>query len=136
MISKICFGEGPSKPECGSCLQCEGCMNQVAGWGVGTLAAQMERYAAVYDALTKNMTPDDLEILMEMLETGGYTASTAADYCSVRGIIVSEVQLVAERNMEYKAREYLKSLRQAHPEIWNVYVRLIEATEPKAVGMN
>ncbi|MBI1872196.1 hypothetical protein HYS10_02125, partial [Candidatus Collierbacteria bacterium] len=89
-----------------------------------------ERFDLVFFALTANFSEDEIEILEEMLESGGYSASTYADYVCGAGVIPDPKQLEAESRMEEKQREYLEGLKRQHPKIWEVYQHLLSATEP------
>lgn len=131
----LCYGTHGDSDECSRCGVKPECINYKTGSGDGTLMASLEEYGILYDIATNGLEPFELELLDELIESGGYTASTADDFY-FEGRVPDKKQLRAEKRMEMKMREFMQHVRRSNPKVWRAYTIPIGGLNPVSVELN
>lgn len=132
---RLCYGTHGDSGECLSCGEKPECINYKTGSGEGTLMASLEEYGILYDIASNGLEPYELELLDELIESGGYTASTEDDIYFA-GRVPDKKQLKAEKMMEMKMREFMHEVKMNNPRVWDAYSLLINGLNPVSVELN
>lgn len=132
---RLCYGTHGDSDECSYCGVKPECVNYKTGSGDGTLMASFEEFEILFDIVAKELAPDELELLDELIEAGGYTASTEDDIYFA-GRVPDMKQLEAERKMEKKMRDFMHCVSSDSPRVWRAYSLLINGLNPVNVELN
>lgn len=131
----LCFGTYGESEVCPGCGIKPECINIKTGTGEGTLMLSLEEFGILYEIAAKELEPEELELLDELLESGGYIASTEDDYYFA-GRVPDKKQLEAEKRMEMKMREFMRGVRRENPRVWRAYSIIIGGLNPISVELN
>ena len=131
----LCYGTHGESNGCLSCAVKPECINYKTGSGEGTLMASLEEFGILYDIVVRGLEPDELELLDELIESGGYIASTEDDYYFA-GKVPDKKQLEAEKRMEIKMREFMCGVNRENPKVWRAYSIIVHGLNPVGVALN
>jgi len=131
----LCYGTHGDSGECFCCGVKPECINCKTGSSEGTLMMSVEEFGIIYEIAAKGLDPDELELLDELIESGGYIASTEDDYYFA-GKVPDKLQLEAEKRMETKMKEFMRGVRRESPKVWRAYSILIDGINPVNVKLN
>lgn len=125
---KLCFGTHHGGDGCDSCGDRVACVNENTGSNLGDLLDLADQFSTLYEAAVRDLKPEEKDLLDEMIESGGYTASTEDDYYWV-GRIPSEAVIAGEQRTEKKMREFLEEVRQSDPKVWGAYQLILKGLD-------
>lgn len=130
-----CFGNHGDTKNCPKCGQRPECIDKKIGWGLGTLLADLEGFEMMYGLATQGLDEEERDLVDELLEAGGYTASDATDHYMV-GRVPKRINLLSEIDTERKMREFMRQVAREQPRVWQAYQLIIAGGEPEDVSCN